>query len=253
MHPFFRLDKLTRIVKDLISANQFDQIKKLLKVLEEFASSQNPNTRKGGLIGLAAVAIALGKVARGAILPHFNEVFDGLRKLTAHPDQNVKNGAELLDRLIKDIVTESSSFDLVAFIPLLREGIYTRNPFARHSLPEILDGLFQILGDKSNEIRKMCQNVLAEFLEGIRRAKQGINYTGMANILIIHSQNSDDLIQFTAISWLREFILLAGRSMLPHVAGMVNAVLPCLSYSDEGRKRVREAAEGLNQALRKLV
>ncbi|GFN86956.1 protein vac14 homolog [Plakobranchus ocellatus] len=75
----------------------------------------NPNTRKGGLIGLAAVAIGLGKdsssyiaslvrpvvlcfhdgdnrvqycaceslynivkVARGAILPHFNEVFDGL-------------------------------------------------------------------------------------------------------------------------------------------------------------------------------
>ncbi|GFN83394.1 protein vac14 homolog [Plakobranchus ocellatus] len=106
-------------------------------------------------------------------------------------------------------------------------------------LPEMLDGLFQILGDNSNEVRKMCQNLLAEFLEGIRRAKQGINYTDMANILIIHSQNSDDLIQFTdAISWLREFILLAGRSMLPHIAGILNAVLPCLSYSDEGRKRV---------------
>ncbi|RUS77339.1 hypothetical protein EGW08_014893 [Elysia chlorotica] len=301
--------EIERIVKELISANQFDQVKKLLKVLEEFASSQNPNTRKGGLIGLAAVAIGLGKdscnyiaslvrpvvlcfhdgdsrvqyyacealynivkVARGAILPHFNEVFDGLSKLTAHPDQNVKNGAELLDRLIKDIVTESSSFDLVAFIPLLRERIYTRNPFARQFvvswievldavpdinmlvlLPEILDGLFQILGDTSNEIRKMCQNVLAEFLEGIRRAKQGVNYTGMTNILIVHSQNSDDLIQYTAILWLREFIHLAGRSMLPHVAGILSAVLPCLSYSDEGRKKVREAAEGLNLALRKLV
>ncbi|GFO16656.1 protein vac14 homolog [Plakobranchus ocellatus] len=124
--------EIERIVKDLISANQFDQIKKLLKVLEEFASSQNPNTRKGGLIGLAAVAIGLGKVAREAILPHFNEVFEGLSKLTAHPDQNVKNGAELLDRLIK------------------------------------------ILGDNSNEIRKMCQNVLAEFLE-VREAAEGLN------------------------------------------------------------------------------
>ena len=52
-------------------------------------------------------------------------------QLAAHPDQNVKNGAELLDRLIKDIVTESSSFDLVAFVPLLRERIYTKNTFAR--------------------------------------------------------------------------------------------------------------------------
>lgn len=33
--------------------------------------------------------------------------------------------------VFQDIVTESSSFDLVAFIPLLRERIYTRNPFAR--------------------------------------------------------------------------------------------------------------------------
>ncbi|CAL1543961.1 unnamed protein product [Lymnaea stagnalis] len=301
--------EIERVVKELSAANQLDQIKKLLKVLEDFASSQNPNNRKGGLIGLAAVAIGLGKesctyinnlvrpvvicfhdvdsrvqyyacealynivkVARGAVLPHFNEIFDGLSKLTAHPDQNVKNGAELLDRLIKDIVTESSSFDLVAFIPLLRERIYTRNPFARQFvvswievldavpdinmlalLPEILDGLFQILGDNSHEIRKMCQGVLAEFLEGIRRCKNGVNFTGMANILIVHSQNSDDLIQFTAITWLREFIALSGRAMLPHMAGILSAVLPCLAYNDDSRKKVREAAESLNQALRKLV
>lgn len=33
--------------------------------------------------------------------------------------------------LLQDIVTESSSFDLVAFIPLLRDRIYTPNSFAR--------------------------------------------------------------------------------------------------------------------------
>jgi len=43
--------------------NNTIQIKKLLRVLsQEFAVSQNPHTRKGGLIGLAAMAIALGKV-----------------------------------------------------------------------------------------------------------------------------------------------------------------------------------------------
>ncbi|XP_055892261.1 protein VAC14 homolog [Biomphalaria glabrata] len=301
--------EIERLVKDLSATSQLDQIKKLLKVLEEYAVSQNPNIRKGGLIGLAAVAIGLGKdscsyinnlvrpvvvcfhdgdsrvqyyacealynivkVSRGAVLPHFNDIFDGLSKLTAHPDQNVKNGAELLDRLIKDIVTESSSFDLVAFIPLLRERIYTKNTFARQFivswievldavpdinmlalLPEILDGLFQILGDNSHEIRKMCQGVLAEFLEGIKRSKNGVNVTAMANILIVHSQNTDDLIQFTAITWLREFIAYSGRAMLPHTAGILSAVLPCLAYNDENRKKVREAAESLNQALRKLV
>lgn len=87
-------------------------------------------------------------------------------------DENCKNGSELLDRLLKDIVTESSqTFDLDAFIPLLRERIYAKNSFARQFiiswisvlnavpeinmivyLPEILDGLFQMLDDNSVEI-----------------------------------------------------------------------------------------------------
>ena len=52
-----------RLVKDFVTTNQTEQIKRTLKVLGgDFAYSQNPNTRKGGLIGLAAVAIGLGKV-----------------------------------------------------------------------------------------------------------------------------------------------------------------------------------------------
>lgn len=51
------------MVKEFNSINNSTQIKKLLKVLgQDFANSQNANTRKGGLIGLAAISIALGKV-----------------------------------------------------------------------------------------------------------------------------------------------------------------------------------------------
>ena len=50
-------------MKDFAAVSNTTQIKKLLDVLgQEFAMSQNPNCRKGGLIGLAATAIALGKV-----------------------------------------------------------------------------------------------------------------------------------------------------------------------------------------------
>jgi len=35
-------------------------------------------------------------------------------------DPDVKNGANLLDRLIKDIVTESDLFDVEKFIPILK-------------------------------------------------------------------------------------------------------------------------------------
>jgi len=51
------------MVKDFAAANNVAQIKKLLRVLgQEFTLSQNQNSRKGGLIGLAATAIALGRV-----------------------------------------------------------------------------------------------------------------------------------------------------------------------------------------------
>lgn len=82
------------------------------------------------------------------------------RKLAADSELSVKNGAELLDRLVKDIVSESAStyvsvlqsseaptsdeasaesesidlpmaFSLAKFIPLLQERIFVINPFTR--------------------------------------------------------------------------------------------------------------------------
>ncbi|KAJ1553203.1 hypothetical protein HK405_008636, partial [Cladochytrium tenue] len=56
----------------------------------------------------------VAKVARGDILKYFNELFDALSKnilkLAADSDSSVKTGAELLDRLIKDIVCERSTY-----------------------------------------------------------------------------------------------------------------------------------------------
>jgi len=113
-------------------------------LIEDFCRSAWPNRRKGGLIGLASVAIALehkpvqchvdllvpaiitcfsdedpavrysaveafynvAKVARSGILKDLQAVFDGLCRLYADVDQNVKDGAQCLDRLVRDVVTE---------------------------------------------------------------------------------------------------------------------------------------------------
>ncbi|GAA5952740.1 hypothetical protein JCM8115_002336 [Rhodotorula mucilaginosa] len=110
------------------------------------SSSATTTVRSGGIMGLASLAIALGprmgeflgpiimpvlacfddldcklryyacesmynitKNAHGEILVYFNELFDVLSRLTADSDPSVKNGAELLDRLLKDIVTEQAA------------------------------------------------------------------------------------------------------------------------------------------------
>ena len=62
LKPWFCL-WLHRMVKEFMTVNNTAQIRRLLKVLgQDFALSQNPNSRKGGLIGLAGIAIALGRV-----------------------------------------------------------------------------------------------------------------------------------------------------------------------------------------------
>ncbi|XP_049788046.1 protein VAC14 homolog [Schistocerca cancellata] len=303
--------EIEKMVKEFASLNNTTQIKRLLKVLgQDFANSQNAHTRKGGLIGLAAIAVALGKqdcglytkelvypilacftdsdlrvryyaceslynvvkVARGSVLIHFSDIFSALSKLAADPDQNVKNGAELLDRLMKDIVTESASFDLVAFVPVLRDMMYTKNTFTRQFviswvsalyavpdidlipfLPEILDGLFRILEDPTQEIKKMCDTALGEFLRSIKHDPSRVDFAAMINILITHAQATDEVLQFTAITWIKEFVQLSGRMMLPFASGILTSTLPCLSYDSDSRRNIKETSKAVNFSLMKLI
>lgn len=51
-----------------MAQNSTAQIKHVIQILsQEFALSQHPHSRKGGLIGLAACSIALGKVGGIAV------------------------------------------------------------------------------------------------------------------------------------------------------------------------------------------
>ncbi|WVO19011.1 uncharacterized protein IAS62_000287 [Cryptococcus decagattii] len=132
--------------KQVLSSDKL-KISAIIDQLCAMLSSSNSalHTRNGGLIGLAATAIALGqdvapylgqiippvlacfqdpesrlryhaceslyniaKVSKGEILVHFNEIFDALSKLSSDSEMSVKNGAELLDRLMKDIVAEAA-------------------------------------------------------------------------------------------------------------------------------------------------
>ncbi|GAA5924143.1 Vac14p [Sporobolomyces koalae] len=57
------------------------------------------------------------KSAQGEILPYFNEVFDAMCKLVADTEASIKNGAELLDRTLKDIVAEYATTYITGYGP----------------------------------------------------------------------------------------------------------------------------------------
>ncbi|CDH58370.1 vacuole-associated enzyme activator complexcomponent [Lichtheimia corymbifera JMRC:FSU:9682] len=194
---------IEKLVRD--NENNPARITEIIETLvQDFVYSNNSNARNGGLIGLAATAIALGpgvapyldiivppilscfsnqdsrvryyacecmyniaKVAKGEVLRFFNSIFDALCKLAADPADSVKSGADLLDRLIRDIVSELSTtyvsvhqqpynpvesqvetdalvvptslprntaFSLPRFIPVLSQRIYACNSFTRQYL-----------------------------------------------------------------------------------------------------------------------
>ena len=131
------------------------------------------------------------KVARGHVLLFFNELFDGLCKLYLDTDTDVRNGAQLLDRLLKDVVTEAEHFDIVKFIPLLRERIKIQSPYVRQLLvgwisvldsvpdidmleylPDYLGGLFDMLADQQKDIKQQSYAALADLLREITHTVQ---------------------------------------------------------------------------------
>ncbi|KOC17690.1 vacuole-associated enzyme activator complex component (Vac14) [Aspergillus flavus AF70] len=190
--------ELEKVVRDAVFKGAHEDIQRIVDQLcHDYAYAvHQPHARNGGLIGLAAASIALGsegvapylkeivppvlacfsdqdarvryyacesmyniaKVAKGEILLFYNEIFDALSKLASDSELSVKNGAELLDRLVKDIVSESAAsyvsvlqlsekqetdpealedpdlptaFSLPKFIPLLKERIHVISPFTR--------------------------------------------------------------------------------------------------------------------------
>ncbi|XP_050682577.1 protein VAC14 homolog isoform X2 [Leptidea sinapis] len=316
----FAAVEIEKMVKDFSDANNSNQIKRLIRVLgQDLMSSTNPNVKNGALLGLSSVAVALGKgsveyidelthpimaclsesearvrymatealfnvlkIGRAAALPNFPIIFDALAKLAADPEPQVKQGAELLDRLVKDIVTESEQFDVAACVPLLRERLYSRGGSARQfvvswvcaldaapalglrrHLPHLLDPLLTILDDPHPELRRMCEVQLNEFLRSIKKSPSQVDFQAMINILITHAQSTEELLQssgcgrcvlqLTAITWMKEFLALAGARLLPFASGILRAVLPCLAHADDSRRKIREIAATVNLQLTKLI
>ena len=74
----------------------------------------------------------------------------------------------------------------------------------------------------------------------------------MINVLVAHSQSEDREVCFTALHWLKEFLELAGRELLPLTSNMLLAFLPCLSL-DYDQKEVKAEAQAANNLLRGLI
>ena len=60
------------------------------------------------------------------------------------------------------------------------------------------------------------------------------------------------IIQLTALEWMKTFLEMAGPPMLPFTANILSAILPCLSYEAD-KRAVKNVAMEVNQLLKLLI
>jgi hypothetical protein len=160
-------------------------------------------------------------------------------------------------------------------------------------LPAFFDGLLRMLSDPNREIRAQADGCLRTFLTEIKAAFDGdddadaagsfrrrrVDVARLSATLERHTKSADEFTRVTAVTWLREFIALAGREggrgesdekkanakhrngasvkfasstgSVARVAEMTRAVLPCLSHAEvKVRDVAARAAEELLAAVR---
>lgn len=202
----FQIESLT---KNALGHNDSQTIYKIINELTELTSTGTNLAKMGAITALGSVSVALGsfaiayfledivkpifstfkdtdarvryyaceslynvaKIARGEILIYFNDIFDILCILVSDSESSVKNAADILDRLVKDIVSAkatnyvsilqqqqesqirsnlvdaqgnaiqvnepqdpSKAFSLPKFVPTLLERMYTTDPFTKKFL-----------------------------------------------------------------------------------------------------------------------
>ncbi|KAI9218677.1 vacuolar protein 14 C-terminal Fig4p binding-domain-containing protein [Blastocladiella britannica] len=206
----------------------------------EFLSTPSTNLRNGGLIALAAVAIALGpeqlpthlpllippvlacfsdmdsrvryyaceslyniaKVARGRVLWAFPAIFDVLAKLVADTDMSVKSGAELLDRLLKDVITEQKTTWPAAVVAATpggdNGGTVAARPAPLFSIPEFV----RLLAARIRTLNPHTRSFLVAWL-GVLDTVPGIDLVAhlpvyLPGLIVFLADESDDVRLATA-------------------------------------------------------
>ncbi|CAK0870417.1 unnamed protein product [Prorocentrum cordatum] len=244
------------------------EIKRILDCLQRdyIENHRDPSCRKGGLIGLASVAIGLdsevgkflqqlvdtvlklfedgdnrvryyacealyniAKVARGSVLAHFNDIFDGLCRLSRDDDTEVKHGVQVLDTLMQSIVTESHSMLQVRkFVYLLADRMQHKSPFIRNmclcwiqlllKVPEAdvvvylhvyLKGIFTMLGDQSREIKVNADACLIELLRAVTSSERQTAFqiiSETAAIVVGCCVSAESCERLTSLCWVHEFV-----------------------------------------------
>eukprot|EP00775_Hariotina_reticulata_P005343 gene5343-5580_t len=257
--------EVEQIVKRLAAAGDTQKISAIIeKLIAEYAFSPQANHRKGALLCLAAATVGLGEPKEN----YLRQIVPPVLASFTDQDSRVRYYAcEALYNIAKDIVTASPHFSIEGFIPRLRDYLRVTNPYKRQFLiswvsvldsvpdldmltylPQLLDGLMNLLSDPNREIRVAAHKCMMEFLVEIQ-ATPSVDWLALAAILVDKASSQDEFTRITAIKWIKEFVEQASGQLVGLYPELIGAVLPNISHPN---KDIQQVSKEANAALLNL-
>ncbi|KAG1829715.1 vacuolar protein 14 C-terminal Fig4p binding-domain-containing protein, partial [Suillus subalutaceus] len=277
--------------KQIRECHQQIDHRRITQIIEQLVDmfSNSPNLlhiRNGGLVDIAGTAIALGMDVASYIEIHRTqnrirylsaECLYNIAKVSkgelADSELSVKNGAELPDRILKDIVAETASvyipqypetvrirdlfdsqeqsilkkaFSLARFIPLLQGRIYVPGSFTRSYLASWIAVL-----DSVEELELLTY--LLEFLDGLlfKDEHKSEDYRGTGASVPGQGVRRDyaaiiEILMTTNVTlrWFAEFLTFLPDVMTPR---LIPAILPNLAHHPPSRDASSPESVGDNR------
>ncbi len=185
------------------------------------------------------------KVAPALVIRHFFVLFEILRSLYADVDLDVRSGAELLDKKLKEVIVgaiNSGSFSADACVPVFARFVYMQNKATKQLtltwlrefseklvgapilefLHLFLEGIFAMVADPNTTIRQLAleflQSVLPKLLvtnEDFEDAQQKVDFDTILQSLVLTMEHPDPFVRKVAVYWMSRIVQAHLSSAFP--------------------------------------
>lgn len=217
----------------------------------------------------------IAKICRSAVLMEFDGVFKPMTELFADNDVNVKKAVDKLDMLLKTLVVECEAdarfFNSAKFMSLIKEMMITsHNPSVQillvswivvlDSIPNYtvvsylhcyFEGLFNLLGSKSETVRKVAYNFSKDLLNEVLAAGPGdFDLLFVMEMLSRFAGYTEENIRSEAIVWTSDLLDKSDKVLFKIFPIILKSALQCIA---DKSTLISDKASKVNTKLMKFM
>eukprot|EP00977_Amphora_coffeiformis_P008551 scaffold1936_cov154-Amphora_coffeaeformis.AAC.1 len=222
--------EIEKVVRSLLHQGEVERVRAILLLLsDDYVRSTSEDAQS--LFNVVKIMPVLA-------IQHFFILFEILRSLYADVDVDVRSGAELLDKKLKDVIVHainSGTFTVEACVPVFARFVYIRNKATKRLtltwLQELseklvgapileflhlfLSGIFDMIGDPTAAIRlsalAFLQSVLPKILvlntdTPLEENRMAVDFDKILQSLVTTMEHPDPFVRKVSMYWMSRIV-----------------------------------------------